>query len=291
MNPLDGFVDQATTTLNLAIKGRVEQDKLAAYGESQRRRRFLKDVVARVAIVARAFDRLDELTGTMRDINRRWDELPHVRGTRTIPDEYVRERKKCEADVEAAVALIYYEIKSIVDMLRQLGIEVRPDSETMFLLKVRDRFLSHPQLAGACRGSRGGIGVPFDERRRLTYDMIALNSWGADEDRALGFDPEITPADVRTTMREENEKLILSPKRNEQFTDEQINRLRYAGVRECDLEKVSIELAELLEKEFAPILARCADEAIRDFGLVQIPPGLPLMTTTRSWNDDNKVTE
>jgi hypothetical protein len=289
MTALDDFVEEATNILNLASRGRVEPAKLAAYGDSQRRRRFLQDLVARIRVIARAFDRLDELTGTIRQINRRWDELPHVRGTRRIPDEYVKERKNCETDVEAAVALIYYEVKSVVDMLRQLDIDVDGETETMFLLKVRDRFLSHPQLAGASRGSRGGIGVPFDETRRLTYDMIALNSWAADEDRALGFDPETTPADVRTRMREENEKLILSPKRNEQFSDDEITRLRYAGVRECDLEKVAVELAELLWKELRPILARYADEAMREFGLVQIPRGLPRMTSSWSWKDDKNT--
>jgi hypothetical protein len=288
MTALDVFVEEATNILNLAIRGRVEQAKLAAYGDSQRRGRFLKDLVARVRVIARAFDRLDELTETIRQINRRWDELPHVRGTRTIPDEYVKERKNCETDVESAVGLIYYEVKSVMDMLRQLDIKVDRESETMFLLKVRDRFLSHPQLAGASRGSRGGIGVPFDEKRRLTYDMIALNSWGADEDRALGFDPETTIADVRGRMREENEKLILSPKRNEQFTDDEINRLRYAGVRECDLEEVSVELAELLDHELTRVLARYADDAIREFGLVPIPRGLPLMTSTWSWKGENE---
>ncbi len=285
MNPLDAFAEEATIMLHLASTRRIEQEKLVAYGESQRQRRFLQDVVARVRIVAACFDRLDELTWTMREINRRWDELPHERGTRTIPDEYVKERKNCEAAVESAVALVYYEVKSIVDMVRQIGIEPDRLSETMFLLKVRDRFLSHPQLAGASRGSRGGVGVPFDETRRLTYDMIALNSWSADEDRALGFDPETTPPDVRLRMREENEKLILTPKRNEQFTDDEITRLRYAGVRECDLEKVAVELSQLLEKDLTPVLAAYADEALREFGFVRIPRGLPLMTTSSSWND------
>lgn len=291
MNPFDQFIEDATTTLDLAIRGRVERERLPGYGENQRHRRFLKDLVARVAIVARAFDRLDELTETFREINRRWDELPDVKGTRTIPDVYVQERKKCELDVESAVALIYYEVKSIVDMLRQLDIEVTGDSETMFLLKVRDRFLSHPQLLGASRGSRGGIGVPFDLNRRLTYDMIALNSWPADEDRALGFDPETTPADLRIRMREENEQLVLSPKRNEQLTDDEIKRLRYAGVRECDLEKVAEELAQRLENDVRPILARHADEAIREFGMERIPSGLPLMTSSWSWTEANESAE
>lgn len=170
-------------------------------------------------------------------------------------------------------------------MLRQMGIAPDRESETMFLLKVRDRFLSHPQLAGASRGGRGGVGVPFDETRRLTYDMIALNSWSADEDRSLGFDPETTPPDVRTRMREENEKLVLSPKRNEQFTNDEITRLRYAGVRECDLETVAVELSQLLEQELMPILTAYA-EGIREFGFVRIPRGLPLMTSSWSWSDD-----
>jgi hypothetical protein len=116
--------------------------------------------------------------------------------------------------------------------------------------------------------------------------MIALNSWSADEDRSLGFDPETTPPDVRTRMREENEKLVLSPKRNEQFTNDEITRLRYAGVRECDLETVAVELSQLLEQELMPILTAYAEEAIREFGFVRIPRGLPLMTSSSSWSDD-----
>lgn len=90
MNPLHAFVEQATTTLDLASTRQIEQDKLVAYGESQRRRRFLKDPVARVRVVEASFDRLDDLTRTMREINRRWEELPHERGTRTIPADYVK---------------------------------------------------------------------------------------------------------------------------------------------------------------------------------------------------------
>ena len=40
MNRLDRLVEDATATLHLAIRGRVEKEKLAAYGESQRQRRF-----------------------------------------------------------------------------------------------------------------------------------------------------------------------------------------------------------------------------------------------------------
>lgn len=63
------------------------------------------------------------------------------------------------------------------------------------------------------------------------------------------------------------------------------NRLRYAGARECDLEQVSLELAVVLNNELTPILARYAHEAMREFGLEQIPPGLPLMTSSWSWNE------
>lgn len=87
-------------------------------------------------------------------------------------------------EVDGLTSLVYYEVTSIVGMLRQLCIGLHNRQEVKFLVKVRDRFLSHVQLSGVRRGAGRGWTLP--EAGYLHRDVVALNSWSAEDLRALG---------------------------------------------------------------------------------------------------------
>lgn len=154
-------------------------------------------------------------------------------------------------------------------MLAQLSIAMPVNSEIAYLAKIRDRFLSHVQLAGVRRGSRPGLSIP--ETGRIHRDVVGLDSWYSDDLRALGHDPaNIKPAE-RELIRAANESLILTKKQNERFTAGEVAQLMFAGVRECDLEQVGSELAVLLDNELRPVLIAHSEKAIQEFGMERIP--------------------
>src|SRR5688572_18694330 len=55
-------------------------------------------------------------------------------------------------ELQAAAALVCYEMTSKAGMLAQLGIPLDSAPEASFLVKVRDRVLSHPDIARVQRG-------------------------------------------------------------------------------------------------------------------------------------------
>ena len=55
-------------------------------------------------------------------------------------------------EAEALTHHIFYEMKSVADMIDQWGISPRAGGELEYALKCRDRFLSHSQLGAFLRG-------------------------------------------------------------------------------------------------------------------------------------------
>ncbi len=266
-NPLSHFLTKARYITN-RVRGsdRIPDDRLHEFLAIEKRLDFLQDLVARVAILAHCYDAICGLTEHHQDLRKREDALPtdpaHP-NSRTIPPELIEEEDRWLVEVDVFTSLIYYEVTSVVGMIRQLEVEIDPGSEIQYLVKVRDRFMSHVQLSRVTRGGYRGLGIP--ERGFLQRDMVALNRWSAEDLQALGEHAMELGSVPWTEQRRRNEELILSRTRNEHFTKDQMLDLMAAGVRECHLELALIQLGELLQTRVLPIIEKETDRAIGNF--------------------------
>jgi hypothetical protein len=267
-NPFRPFVVEAQRLTDLMGSGvPVPAEQLADYSGDQRRLDFLRDLVARVAVLAYCYDSLCRLCDVLNAWEDRTHALPPEPGspyTRVIPPEFTIEREQRLVEVDAHTALLYYEITSLVWMLRQLHIVVPEDSEVYYLVKIRDRFISHVQLSGVARRADHGYLLP--QRGFLRRDVVSLNAWGPDDLRALGDHAlEIGSAEW-SQQRRRNEDLVLSSKRNKDWTPEERQGLLAAGVRECDLELAIQQLADILSKRALPIVQKHTQRMVDVYG-------------------------
>jgi len=262
------FVSVADRTLDLVRPVKAVGDpQLLLFMENKRRLEFFRDLVGRARILAYCYESLWTLTDRCREFQRRLRDLPYDppdSHTRTMPAAWAEEEKRWLEEVDAIISLVYYEVTSIVGMLRQLDIGLDYHQEVKFLVKVRDRFFSHVQLSGVRRGQGGGWSLPATGY--LKRDIVALNSWYSEDLRALGSNAVEIGSPQWKAQRRTNEQLLLSNKHNEDFTQQELVELIAAGVRECDLELVHQQLANLLTTQLMPLITAEAEQAIRDFG-------------------------
>ena len=272
-NPLRKFVLEADRVLDLArAAGPGPDQQLVSFMENQRRLGFLRDLVGRARILAHCYESLWALADRCRGFQSRLRDLkPDHLGSnvRTVPQAWVEEEEAWLEEVDALTSLVYYQVTSVVSMLRQLGIRLEGRHELKFLVKIRDRFLSHVQLAGVRKGHGGGWSLP--EIGYLQRDVVALSSWSAEDLRALGPHAVAIGSPEWQARRAINEELVLSGKRNEDFTPQELAGLKAAGVRECDLELVHQQLATLLKTKLMPVLSTEAERAISEFGFERWP--------------------
>lgn len=267
-HPVAAFVIQASRLTDLGRSAEpVPDSQLADFMENSGRREYLGDLIGRTRILSHCYDSLNDLANRYRDVQARVKALaPDHPGSnvKTIPPELLEEDELILLEVDSYLSLIYYEVTSVVRMLNQLEISVDSAAEVKYMVKIRDRFLSHVQLSGVRRGRAGGWTLP--EQGLLNRDVVALDTWSGEALRALGPHALGVGTPQWQAQRNANEQLILSNKQNEKFTAEEIARLRAAGVRECDVELALRQLGTLLLDSALPIVQSETDRAIRDFG-------------------------
>lgn len=267
-HPLTTFAVEASRLLDLArSEESVSDSQLVAFVENKWRLDFLSDLVGRARILQHCHDSLLALTDQYRKLQAHIRALPPDHpdsNVRTIPAELVEEEERILVAVDASTSLIYYEVVSVGGMLRQLGVALDTLPEVRFLTKVRDRFFAHVQLAGVQRGHRGGSALPA--QGFLALDVIALNSWSSEDLRALGSQSLTIGSSEWEEQRRANEQLTLSEKRNERFTQCEIQALHASGVRECNLPLALHELGEFLLNAGIPLIREETQRATREFG-------------------------
>jgi hypothetical protein len=269
-NPLTSFVAEAGRQLDLVQAEHPPDDQLEAFIENQRRIDFLRDIVGRARMLRQSYDRLDDLSEQCRGQDRQRRELPESRpGVRPVPQAMLDAEERWLAEVDCFTSLIYYEVTSIVTMLRPLGLGVDYKAELLFLVKLRDRFLSHVQISGVRKGPRAGWSI--GDRGQLSRDVVALHSWTSEELRVLGRSGFTIGSPEWEAQRRDNEQLVISRKRNENFTPAELAGLYAAGVRECDLEAALAQLATVLQERLLPVLILEAEQAIERFGFERWP--------------------
>jgi hypothetical protein len=266
-NPLTEFVSKGRNLTDLGGSAMpVPDDKLRDFIVNRKRLEFLKDLIERVSVVAYCYDSILSLTDRWKSTRERMNSAPsHPKnpGIRPIPLELIEEQEGLLIEADIFTSLIYYEVVSIVDMLRQMDVCIEPQSELHYLVKIRDRFLSHNRLNGVIRSAYRGLSVP--EHGPLQRDMFSLNAWSSEDLRALGDRALNIGSPSWIELRKKNEKLILSSKRNDQFSRDEIVDLMAAGARECQLELALLQLSRMLDSELIPIIIQETKIAIENY--------------------------
>ena len=270
-NPLNKFLDAVRPRVRIAWSAAAHQKIIPAQYEAftlnAEQRNFAEDVVARAEQLSYAFDRLCALGVEHFEI----DELkkrnqPSPRGIDlSLVNPSVLEREeRWRREVDIVTSFAYYEIKSVVDMLKQWGIKVNTP-ELQYLMKTRDRFLVHPHYGGVMRMARRSLAIPFDGGP-VEASVTGLNSWGPiTRDHYLKVLNMMPPIDDNRE-RHANEQILLSVKRNQELTETERVRLKAFGLRDPDLPNSLAELADILEKSALPKIEAAFQEAVTAFG-------------------------
>jgi len=271
-NPFNHFIAEGKRLTELVYATEPSDTHLDDFLINQKRIDYLRDIIARVAVLAHCYDAIYALTEQWNNRQECFQALPTDPGrpnTRTIPQDFQDEEEHWRVEVDAFTSLIYYEVTSVVRMLRQLDISIDSASEVQYLVKVRDRFLSHVQLSGLARGAGCGWSIP--RRGFVDRDVVSLSSWSADQIRALGKRALQIGSPAWGEQRRRNEQLVLSRKRNESFTNDELLDLMAAGVRECRLELALQQLSEILDRGVLPIIEHETQQALEVFGWWRSP--------------------
>lgn len=266
-SPFDEFLRGATEALCKPVVVRGVRDD-AEYARVMERRRYVIDVLDRVEMLAFAYSRLKALSGLYREAENQ------VYSTRTVtrevplvwevPDEVAWQRDYRALEARVLAAFVYYELTSLAHMLKALNVRI-PKGELAYLVKARDKFLAHPVLGDRVRNAHGAMAVP----RSGLLQAYAINTDEGDpvlleyysHEYSRSSSAPIDAADV-ARLRDENERLILSHRRNSEFSAEERLSLKAFGIREPNLEASLDEMATLLLASTLPEVERIAKQPI-----------------------------
>ncbi len=253
-NPFSSFVAQADALLTLSdpTNPAIPASDRQSFQDHRQRIQFLSDLVARVDVLRFAFDRLSSLTSKLRRL-------------RNITP-WTQEADDAATALEADTLLIYYEAKSVVDMIGQLGIPLDPRSEIHYLCKVRDRFLSHMSLARIVRGTNQVWHFRDAEPSFPQLGVVRTGGWGPLDAIAFGKSPAAPGTPEWNQRRQSNEALVRSETWNEKFAPSQIQDLKIYGVRDCDTETALNELSTILSKQILPMVRSATEAGVNRWG-------------------------
>jgi len=258
-SPFDEFLRRATGVLNgTAIVQGMRDD--VEYARVIEERRYVIDVLDRVEMLAFANSRLNALSGLYREAEAQMDSTKRVTRedplTWDVPDEVVWQRDCRALEGRVLVAFVYYELTSLAHMLKDWLKVPIPPGELKYLVKARDKFLAHPVFGGLVRNAHGAMSVPG-------VGLLHAHAIHTDEGDPVLIDRYsslFAPRNAvdKARLRDENERLILSRKKNFQFSAKDRLRLKAFGIREPDLGASLSEMAKLLLSSALPQVERIA---------------------------------
>lgn len=226
-------------------------------------RNYCQDVAARVGVLADAYDKLCGLSGEWFEIRDAMQEGQSNSGidlTKVSPLVLQQERR-WKSDVDQASTVFYYELKSVLDMLRGWGINIS-SVELDYAAKVRNWFLAHPQYAGVARRSARTVSVPSDGGP-VELSVTGLSAWfWITREYYIGKLKLTHPVD-ESAQRAVNEQLVLSGNRTQKLTADEILRLKAFGLREPRIRECAVELSQLLRQEVLPKINAAFTEALK----------------------------
>ncbi len=261
-SPFDEFLQKATKASNSpTIAPKMRND--VEYARVIEERRYLVDVLDRVEMLAFTYSRLRALSDLYREAEAQIDTAKRVTRaeplTWEVPDEIAWQSNYRALDARVLVSFVYYELTSLAHMLKGLAVQI-PEGELQYLVLARDKFLAHPMLRGRVRNAHGAMRIPkvgllhpyaiyADET-----DPILIDYYGS------SFAPK--GATDKDRLRGENERLILSNKKNVKFTSGELLCLKAFGIREPSLEASLDEMASLLLTSALPEIERISAQPI-----------------------------
>ena len=266
-HPLFAFLEQAAPIMRVAphahTVARFRSSLPDGYVATLEKMRFWRDVVTRVELVNYCYQRLCELSPAFFKLLA--DEGLLGVGTITVSPKARAAKHRWELETDAMTVLIYYELKSVVDLLRQEKILFGVGSEMEYVLGVRNKILAHPQLDHLVR-SKGPSSVPWDGGpvRKGVANI------GDDLLREF-YEKRISSGQTEATGQErtKNELLIRSKTKVEKFTAEEIARLQAYGIREPDLHSALKELCNRLRGQVVSRIEECYDRAVAEFDFIR----------------------
>lgn len=261
-SPFDEFLQRATGALNNTTLARGVHDD-AEYARVMEERRYLIDVLDRVEMLAFAYSRLNALSGLYRDAKGQVDAAKYVTCqeplTCEVPDEVAWQTDYRALEAQVLVAFVYYELTSLTQLLKGLRVCI-PAGELKYLVKARDKFLAHPMFGGRVRNATGAMSIP----QIGPLHAHAINA-GETDPALLDYYTNSFAANNaadEARLRRENESLILSGKKNSDFSTDERLRLKAFGIREPDLDASIKEMANLLLTAALPEFQRISEQPI-----------------------------
>jgi hypothetical protein len=270
-NPLGAFLGAGVALLNIAGGEDIPPAAYAAFTRNSEERTFCTDLCDRVHRIAFAFDRLCELTEIDNTISRQRKERFDDLGQYQLTAEMLQDGGRWDVETDLLTFYIYYELKSVTDMLRQWDLEPTSGSELQYALKARDRFLAHAEFCRVSPRANRGKCIP---RKGLTQcDIASLRQWDSVTQAEYLKKLNMSEPIDREAEVCRNNKIILSRERNEKLTEQEVIRIKAFGVRELYLEKAIGELAQLLDPGALSRIRSVCNDAITNFGFEPIPDG------------------
>lgn len=272
INPFACFLEAAFRMLNIAGSGRpIAGSDRAAYARHTEERNFCEDVCDRIQRMAFAYDRLCELS---MEHWRMSDELNQKRdenGRCEISPQMLQAQERWDLESDSLTFYIYYELKSVADILGQWSIVPAAGSALEYALKARDRFLAHPEF---CRiGPRSNRSKALAKGAPAFSDIASLQQWETVVRDEYLAQLQISAPYDQPQEAQKNRQILLSKPRNERLRDEEVLRVKAFGAPEPDLTGALKELATSLHSSVLSKIAQVNAEAIQGFGFEEIPDG------------------
>jgi hypothetical protein len=276
-NPLSSFLQASAKLLDIAGTGNVPAKDYDAFTRNSEERNFCADICDRIHRIGFAYDRLSELTKEHHDTTAERNKGRNESGRYELSVEMLQADGRWDVETDVLSFYIYYELKSVADILEQWTIVPASGSELEYALKARDRFLAHPEFCRVSPRANRAKSIPVNGPTRC--DIASLQQWDSiTQSEYLAKLTMASPANREAEVRR-NSSTILSKTRNERLTEEEVTRIKAFGAREPHLEKALEELAQMLCIQALPKIASVCTEAINKFGFEQIPEG-PIFSQT-----------
>jgi hypothetical protein len=271
-NPLRSFYEQGRELMKIAWSAGAQQalpsSQLQALVRNDEERNYCQDVVARVGVLADAYDSLCRLNADRFEIDEAMRENQlgaSINLSRVSPSVLQRERK-WQSEMHAASSLFFYELKSVLDMLKGWGIAAS-FPELDYASKTRNWFLAHPRYGGVMRRATRSFRYARDGGP-VELSVTGMNVWlGITREYYIGELKLEQPID-ENAQRALNEQLVLSGRKTQTLTPGEILRLKAFGLRDPRIRDCAAELAQLLDQEVLRKISAAFAEA-RQFGFMR----------------------
>ena len=212
-------------------------------------RNFISDIVVRVRCLSIAFDRMRDLYLLYRELE---EEMTHIRRScarhESIADydNFSAASGKCREEAMMLTSFVYYEISSLVSLLRGC-LQVSPGSSLEYLVAVRNKLLVHPQETSRIKNSNSAVSIG-----PMHAHLVGGKSWVPSVRKY--YEQQLSDKFRRSLGEKEGEKAnvgaILSPTRLEKLPDEARLLLKTYSIPEPNLLQSAEELAAELKEGF-----------------------------------------